>query len=86
MELLYFILLIMMTINIHLIFGYLIVLHLNIRSLLLLMKKKNFIWLNNDTLLFPSGRDEKLEEKLNQVNIGQFITPLIFMVEKLKNI
>lgn len=26
--------------------------------------EKNFIWLNNDTLLFPSNRDEKLKEKV----------------------
>lgn len=28
-------------------------------------KEKNFIWLNNDTLLFPSLRDEKLKKKID---------------------
>nr|WP_312577824.1 S9 family peptidase [Sedimentibacter sp.] len=34
------------------------------RKLTTMNSEKNFIWLNNDILLFPSTRDEKLKEKV----------------------
>lgn len=36
-----------------------------VRKLTALNEEKSLIWLNNDTLLFPSMRDEKLKEKIS---------------------